>query len=334
MKKLNYLAIISLIFGFLFITSCKKDEDEPKPDPINESEVAVKYLENEVNFPYGGFVVGATDVRNVQLANPNSQYLVDIRPAADFANGHIQGAVQVNFADLLTHIKGINVSSYDRIVVICFTGQTSAYAVSLLRAAGYPTAISLKWGMSSWNEQFAGPWLNNLSNARAAQFVKTPAPEKPAKGELPVIETGKTTGAEIVEARIEALFAAGYPPATITNTVLYGNLGGHQIINYWPNALYMNLGHIDGAYNYTPEPNPWKLDSDLLTLATDKPVVIYCFTGQTSSYLSAYLRILGYDSKSLMFGGNAMIWDVMNETNTANTFIAATEIKDYPFVTP
>ncbi len=333
MKKFNYLVILGLVFGFLFVTSCKKDDDDPEPE-INESEIVVNYLENELAFPYGGFVIGAPDVRATLLANPSAFYIVDIRSAADFATGHIEGAVQVNFSDLFTHIKGINAASYEKIILACYSGQSAAYAAALLRAAGIPNVQSMKWGMSSWHEDLATPWINNRSNARATQFVTTAAPEKPAKGELPDLNTGKTVATEIIDARVAELFAAGYSAATVNHTTLYQNLSGYRIFNYWPNDLYMSLGHIDGAYNYPPDPNPWKLASDLLTLSTEIPNVIYCYTGQTSSYLAGYLQILGYNSLSLLYGGNGMIWDVMNDAGTPNTFIPETEIKNYDYVTP
>jgi rhodanese-related sulfurtransferase len=53
------------------------------------------------------------------------------------------------------------------------------------------------------------------------------------------------------------------------------------------------------------------LAADLKTLPTDKPVVVYCYTGQTSAFMAAYLRLLGYDAKSLKFGTNGMIYDKM-----------------------
>lgn len=333
MKKFNYLVILGLVFGFLFVTSCKKDEDDPQPQ-VNEAEVVLNYLENELSFPYGGFVIGAADVRATVLANPDNFYIVDIRSADDFATGHIQGAVHVNFSDLFTHIKGANTSAYEKVVLACYSGQSAAYAAALLRAAGHDNVFSMKWGMSSWHEDFAAPWINNRSNARATQFVTTAAPEKPSKGELPVLNTGKIEATEIIDVRVADLFDEGYGAATINHTALYQNLGGHRIFNYWPNDLYMSLGHIDGAYNYPPDTSPWKKENDLLTLSTDIPNVIYCYTGQTSSYLSGYLRILGYNSLSLLYGGNGMIWDVMNDAGTPNTFVPENEIKNYDYVTP
>jgi len=326
LHKLYYMLIFILFIGLI---GC---DDSTSPDPVvNETEVILDYLENDLQFPYGGFVTTAENVRTTLLANPNAQYIVDIRTAADYATGYVPGSVQVNFTDLYNHIKGINVGSYERIVLVCYSGQSAAYAVALLRAAGYANVFSMKWGISSWHEDLAGPWMNNRSNARATQFVKTSPPAKPPKGELPEINTGLTEAEEIIDSRVAQIFSEGYGPATINHNTLYQNLNGHRIINYWPLDLYTNLGHIQGALNYPPPTEPWKLENDLLTLSTEMPNVIYCYTGQTSSYLSGYLRILGYDSRSLLYGGNSMIYDVMSNANTPNTFIPETEIKNYDY---
>ena len=38
---------------------------------------------------------------------------------------------------------------------------------------------------------------------------------------------------------------------------------------------------------------------------------MYCYTGQTSANMAAYLRVIGYNAKSLLFGANGMIYDDM-----------------------
>ncbi|NQT97529.1 MAG: hypothetical protein HQ562_07290 [Candidatus Marinimicrobia bacterium] len=41
--------------------------------------------------------------------------------------------------------------------------------------------------------------------------------------------------------------------------------------------------------------------------------VPYCWTGQTSALVTAWLTVLGYDAKSLKFGVNSMIYDDLAE---------------------
>jgi len=340
-KNLFSLFIIILLSSLMiFNIGCKKDESNPvDPTPqINETEVLLKHFEetNDYIHTTPSFVVSASDVRTLQLSNPTKQLLIDIRTAADFTAGRIAGAVNVPFNGLWDYMKNVNPANYDRIVVICYSGQTSAYAVSLIRAMGGfgSKVVSLKWGMSSWDSVFAqNYWLAKRSNIRAGQFVQTPSPAKNPKGDLPKLNTGKKTAPEILEARIKALLAEGYPAATISENTLFSNLSNYYIANYWSPALYLNPGHINGAINYDPATQPFKSANDLKTLPTNKTTVLYCFTGQTSSYIGAYLRLLGYDVKSLTYGANSMIYDLMVAGNVANTFIPATEIKGYPYVT-
>ncbi len=157
-----------------------------------------------------------------------------------------------------------------------------------------------------------------VNNSRAAQFVTT-ATAKPAAGDLPKLSTGKTDPQEILRARVDAVFAEGFTLAKVGSDDVYGNLAGYQIANYWSEADY-SWGHIDGAMQYSPK-EAFTLAADLKTLATDKPVAVYCYTGQTSAHVAAYLRVLGYDAKSITFGVNGMSHDDMPGTKWADTEI-------------
>ena len=40
----------------------------------------------------------------------------------------------------------------------------------------------------------------------------------------------------------------------------------------------------------------------LITVPPDKPIVVYCYTGQTASQVTSALNMLGYDASNLLFG--------------------------------
>jgi rhodanese-related sulfurtransferase len=169
----------------------------------------------------------------------------------------------------------------------------------------------MKWGMSAWHSDFAADWWDaKISNARATEFTDTPASKGP-EGSLPEISTGATTGEEILKARVAKVLADGFDPVKVTSQQVFDNPDNYYIVNYWSEAHYSDPGHIPGAIQYTPK-ETIKLAADLKTLPTDKTVVVYCYTGQTSAFLCAYLRILGYDAKSLVYGTNGMIYDLMD----------------------
>jgi rhodanese-related sulfurtransferase len=333
--KMKNLLLLAFLAVFALVSCNKDDDDDPQPE-INESEVLVKYLES-TNSPLGKdyvntdmpSIIAATEVKT--LNETGQVYIMDIRSATDFAAGHIENAVNVELKDIITHIKGVNLANYTKVAVVCYTGQTAGFATSILRLMGYDKAFSMKWGMCSWHTDFASRWNNAVANgnAYAAQFVTT-ATAKGPKGDLPELNTGKTTGQEILEARVDALLTEGFSPATVTNATVFGALTSYYIVNYWPQNHYDNPGHIPGAMQYTPK-ETIKLAADLKTLPTDKPVVVYCYTGQTSAFMAAYLRLLGYDAKSLLFGANGMIYD--NMTTAGLTTWKPDQIMGYDYVT-
>jgi rhodanese-related sulfurtransferase len=305
---------------------------------IEETQTLLNFFENGRDYFHksGSFVITAQALRLNLLTKAKSQYLLDIRSPEAFAKGHIAGAQNVDFADLYGHVKQLDASTYENIVIICFAGQASAYAVSLLRAGGYANAVSLKWGISSWAAVFAQEsWLRNLSSVRTAEFEKTPSPPRNPPGQLPPLATGKTKPEEILEVRLNTLFAEGFRPVMLGQCCLFNNWycdGNYYVINYWPPELYEKVGHVPGAVNYPPKEQPFKSSTALQTLSTQIPNVLYCFTGQTSAYASGYLRILGYDARSLLFGANGIVYDSMRENKVENTFIPETEIMNYDYV--
>jgi len=333
MKTISKLLMLSVLFAFIFVTSCKKDDAEPK---INEAEVLVEYLES-ANSPLMKDYV-STDMPSIMPASEvktlmatNKVYIIDIRSAVDFAAGHIEGAHNVALADILTHVEGVAMADYDKVAIVCYTGQTAGFAASLLRIMGYSKVFSMKWGMCAWHVDFASRWNNTIAagNAYAAQFTTT-ATAKGVAGELPELNTGKKTGQEILEARVSALLTEGFGAASVTNGTVFGSLSNYYIVNYWSTAHYA-IGHIPGAMQYTPKES-LKLIADLKTLPTDKTIAVYCYTGQTSAFLAAYLRLLGYDAKSILYGTNGMIYDLM-VTNSMTVF-KSDQIMGYTYVAP
>lgn len=335
-KRLLWIAMLGVVLLTLMSGCAHLGQ---KPEPVNETQILLDFFENERDYLHtgGSFIITAQNLRVNMLTRPEKQYLIDVRSPEAFAKGHIAGSVHVDITDVYNHVKGIDADAYENIVLICFAGQATGYLTSLLRAAGYENTVSLKYGISSWSHVFAeDSWLKNISSQRQAEFVHTQSPPKNAPGPLPRINTGKTDPEEILEARLEKLFSEGFGPVMIGHCCLFNDFyanGGYYIVNYWAPDLYRKQGHVPGAVNYPPGTQPFRSENDLLTLSTDIPNVIYCFTGQTSAYVAGYLRILGYDARSLLFGANAMIYDRMRENNVPNTFLPGSEIMNYEYVT-
>jgi len=305
MAKLKFW-MLSILMASLVLVSCNKT--------VDESTMLAEYLESMDNPVGNGYIandmpkiVPAADVQ-ADLGTDDI-YIIDIRNQGDYDTlGHIPGAVRLDPGTVISHLDGLaGATDYDKIVIVCYTGQTAGWLTTLVRLSGYPNAFSMKWGMCSWNDRFAAKWNGNIGNA--GDF-ETTSNAKAEAGALPVIETGAETEEEILAARIDEVLSEGFGARKLSYGDLMTAPDNYYIVNYWPAGQYENPGHIEGAIQYTPKTDLLST-ADLATLPTDKPVVVYCYTGQTSAFCSAYLALLGYDAKTLLFGANALIYDDM-----------------------
>jgi rhodanese-related sulfurtransferase len=103
---------------------------------------------------------------------------------------------------------------------------------------------------------------------------------------------------------------AGKSWAIISANDVWADPDDYFIINYWPNAQYEDPGHIPGSFCFEPKGSLEK-DAMLDLLPTDKNIVVYCYTGQTSAQVAAYLRVLGYPAWSLAYGINSFATSAM-----------------------
>lgn len=324
--KNSKILLISIFSAFLLFTACDDDE----LGKINETKVLAEYLDEYVNRDPFPAMIEATDVNGAILSSSTNMHIIDTRAAIDYNEGHIRGAVNVPFSDLLTHYESNSLQSKETVVILCYSGQGASYGTSLLRMLGYTNVKAMKWGMSSWNKATSSYWVNGISNAKATQMV-TSAGTKNENEMLPEINTGESTGETILRARVEEIIALGVAAGKITNTDAFTYSTTNYTVNYWSQEHY-DVGHIPGAVQYTPKAS-FSYAQELTTLPAEKTIVVYCYTGQTSSFVAAYLKVLGYDAKSLVFGANGMMYDNMVNNGSMTIFNPETEVHDYPLVT-
>jgi len=102
----------------------------------------------------------------------NDPFIVSVRSAADYAKGHIKGAVNMDPKTLFTAANLAKLPPDKQIVVYCYTGQTSAQVSVALRALGY-NAVSLTYGMSGWSTD---------PNVYVTRFDESKVPDYPVVG--------------------------------------------------------------------------------------------------------------------------------------------------------
>ena len=332
MSKLSIILVILLFPATLLVSSFKEPNASSynNLNPPNEFETLLSFLESNRNFINTDAAPALIPADEVKKNFKNPKYhIIDIRSATWFEYGHIKNAANVQTADLLNHFENSIVSSeYDKIVLICYSGQSAAYFTSLLRIAGYENVYSMNWGMSSWRVDFAeNSWLKNTSDDFVSK-LETTTHEKAAKGAAPAISTGKSEGETILRARLEEAFATPYKEAIVKSTAVFEQPNDYYIIDYNGAERYA-IGHIPQAVQYNPN-GSLSSSTDLLTIPTDKRILVYGPTGQETAYVVAYLNVLGYDAGNLAYGANSF----MHKTLKDNNWEAFTkkEVNMYPVI--
>ena len=77
--------------------------------------------------------------------------LVDVRTSEEFADGHIDGAINIPVSQLDARLAEVGAKTRP-VVVYCFSGARSRRAADALRTAGF-TKVHDLGGMSRWNQQ-------------------------------------------------------------------------------------------------------------------------------------------------------------------------------------
>jgi len=310
MKKLSLFLIGLLLLPSLFLTSCDRGDDLSDSSGTTTPTFSLMkdyMLANNldidkiiVNTEGAKFVAGAPAEADLEVFL-DKYYIIDIRSGEAFTAGHIEGATNVAFGNILSAASNANGQD---ILVVCYTGQTACYGTALLRLSGYSNTQALKWGMSGWNSATAAAWNGAIGDPAEghANWDYSNATTAPVFGD-PDISSFETDGEVILNDRIEQVISEGFKGVLGIDVLDAPN--DYYINNYFSETDYTAFGHIAGAY---------RVKEDLL-LATNgyqgvdpeaNSVVTYCYTGQTSAVVTAWLRVLGYDAYSLKFGMNGL----------------------------
>jgi len=342
MKRKSF-HIIALFVISLIMVSCsnqekkaKKSQNETTTDKvaekpqIDEFNLLLSHLEENGNFINSEFCPSMISSKNVyeNMKNP-AYHIIDIRKPVHYAEGHIQNAVNVKFFDVLDYFKNkITPNDYEKIILVCYSGQSASYLTSLLNMLGYDNVYAMKFGMSSWDKNVAkSKWLKNISD-KYIDKLETKENPKNTPGEYPKLYTGEKDGKSILLKQAENIVKDPFKARLVSADEVFNNPEKYYIVNYWPKEKY-DAGHIPGAVQYTPKKS-LSSDTYLNTLPTDKPVVIYCYTGQHASHVAAYLNLLGYDARVLKYGANSFMHSKLVK-NKWHPFTAK-KIHNYPVV--
>jgi rhodanese-related sulfurtransferase len=317
-RDLNKLtAVVAMLLLAFAFAGCSDDDDPAGPgQPIDATKVVTTagdaYFETYMidSDGDGQRDMGVNITADGAVARLADFYIIDYRNSTDYANAHIPGANNLSLGSLVDEIDNL---PKDKIILnVCYTGQTASFATSVINLLGTQTghkAINLKYGMSEWapprlvkaDESFSYP----TSDAHADKFVTT-AYDKGAATELPAFDVVATT--ELAALKERAVYSISRfldGSAKVMPDALMGELDNWYVVNYFSPEAYAK-GHLPSSMQYSK--SDLLSGGNLATLPTNNTVAFYCYTGQTSAQVAAYLGMLGYDVKSVMFGVQNMCY--------------------------
>ena len=335
MKNITYILLSFAISFSILFSSCgsgglKKVKELSDSTSViaNESDALFTLLEKSGNFINQKKIPTMLPVGKVTAGKKNF-HIIDIRKHKDYVEGHLDGAVNVSLEELFDYMKNkISASTYEKIVFVCYSNHKASYAAMMFRLLGYDNVYSVKWGMSACNKATAEKkWMKNISNEFASK-LETKGNPKGAKGNYPTIKTGAKTAYGILEARVKELLKKHNFKVKAKD--VFADPSKYYIINYWKLADYAK-GHIPGAVQYNPKKSLTR-NSELSTLPTDKPIAVYCFTGQHAAFVTAYLQVLGYDAYVIPYSANGFMHNALNSLKIGHAYDAKKHFKQLPLV--
>ena len=323
-KLLNFTWV--LVFAFtLILTSCSDKSDDPLPSAQNRFDVLKTYLIShnmDLKDILTDWITTAEDVYTIMTdVDPSNDYfIIDIRKEVDYAAGHIEWAVHSSLGNILVTAQQ---AGDHPIIVVCYSGQAAGHGVVALRLSEYTDAKVMKWGMSSWNSATAGPWKTHTGDAAIGNenwIVPPGSIQDNTPHNSPEVKYITTNGSDILKEQILILLSGGF--SGVSGVDVLANPANYFINNFWEIADVELYGNIKDAYRIKP-----------LTLSTGEyayldpnaKVVTYCWTGQASSIVTAYLKVIGYDSYSLTYGTNSMIYSNLESHKWSDS-----QIMEYP----
>jgi phage shock protein E len=88
----------------------------------------------------------------IAWADP-SLLVLDVRTAAEYAGGHLPGAVNIPHGELAARIAELDGERERDIVVYCRTGVRAGEALEVLGKAGFTRLFHLKGDYTRWSEE-------------------------------------------------------------------------------------------------------------------------------------------------------------------------------------
>lgn len=257
---MKQLIFYLLTFSFLLI-SCESNSKE------NESLLTNK-KENITNNTGSVHNVSVVDFQNaLQIENAT---LVDVRTPQEYLQGHLEGAINIDwyqrsFRNLVQHIP-----KDKPILIYCRSGNRTSKTSGVLQALGYSEIYNLEKGINQWIAEKAPTTLVEPQQNKDFQ-------NKIQNSSNEMVSESNNTG------KIYHVSAVDF-----NKVVNHKNV---SIVDIRTPQEFVS-GHINGATNIDWYQRSFR---DLIQeIPKDKPIAIYCRSGNRTSKAANLLQSLGF----------------------------------------
>jgi rhodanese-related sulfurtransferase len=134
--RFRTLALAATAAGLLLTPAAHADN---KAIATDEMEAYLEFAD------YGGGVIFAEQIPKTEWPK---MVVIDARDPAQFAKGHIPGAINMDWRQVLA--KRSTIPKNKPVLIYCNTGSLSAQAGFALRVAGWENVRILQGGMAEW----------------------------------------------------------------------------------------------------------------------------------------------------------------------------------------
>ena len=235
--------------------------------------------------PEGYMAVGKIDAFKEMLESAKP-VLIDVREESEYAEGHIEGAINIPIRTLAQNLDKIPMDQ--PVMVYCASGLRAGMATTSLHVLGYSNVKAFPPGWKGWSE--------------ANEPVST-EPVEAATYSVPEVN------AELLAAVDEFLsnLPEGYYSLGTVEKLREAIDAGAVLVDVREENEYAD-GHIAGAIDIPIRTLAQNLDK----VPADKTVVVYCASGFRAALSTAALHIMGY-SNVRVFPPSYPAWEAAGE---------------------
>lgn len=303
------LTIVVLLFAITSFTGCKNEDKAGAAEsaPINESQALYNFfIQNGdyINKPTTPAIMTAGQLYGMLDKNI---HIIDLRDAEQYNQGHIEGAVNVEPANIVEYFENsIDAPYFDRVVLVCSRGQLSAYVTGIMQLLGYDNTYSVRYGMNAWNSKLAEEGWDKVTASYPDALTREPALQLKGKYGFPKISTGGRNGYEVARLRAKELLDPEHISFHVDYEEIRQSPDEYTVIAYVPADWFEMSVHPKGTVNFPPKVS-LKAGGPVESITPESKIAVYCFNGHHSAHATAWLRMMGYDARSILYGANSFM---------------------------